>query len=261
MARLGWSSEVVITALNTDRTQVLVRRLSLCGNGVLDLNEQCDGQDTCTDQCTCLNGMEFSAGKCIDGKLQDLFTKNLRISILVVCGNGIVTGSEECDSGAGCNATTCKCMAGYQPYVNRQECQRIPSEFIPSVGPSLDCLNIIDTNYMVLYFSFVNNNGFDLTIPFGDLNNFIPTDLGVSLTRPLFNSWFKFNILIIYWYIIQGDRPTFFAAGNSLTYPVSPYNFTVPRATSSVVWLLGSYNLTVDLSGNKAEALQCPKGK
>jgi hypothetical protein len=52
----------------------------------------------------------------------------------------------------------------------------------------------------------------------------------------------------------------FFQAGNSLSYPVSPYNLTIPRSTTQITWLLGLYNLTVDLSGGKAQALQCPKG-
>jgi hypothetical protein len=98
-----------------------------------------------------------------------------------VCGNGVITGAEECESGIGCNTTTCKCEAGYQPYIIRQQCRRVPADFIPSVGPSLDCLNIIDDSYMKLFFSFVNNNGFDQTILFGELNKFVPTNFAVSL--------------------------------------------------------------------------------
>ncbi len=110
-----------------------------------------------------------------------LITRDFRRLICgLVCGNGVVTGSEECDRGLGCNNVTCKCMPGYQPYVNKQDCQPIPPQFIPSVGPSLDCLNIIDSNSMMLYFSFVNNNGFDLNIPYGLMNNFVPNNLAVS---------------------------------------------------------------------------------
>lgn len=182
-----------------------------------------------------------------------------------MCGNGIITINEDCDGGAGCNMTTCKCEPGYQPYIVSQECRRIPAAFVPSVGPSLDCLNIIDNSSMILYFSFVNNDGFDLTIPFGDLNKFIPTDLAVSMIifqpHHFLILEFSTNISLLTVVYIQSDRPTSFVAGNSLTYPVSPYNLTVPRSTASIAWLLGSYNLTVDLSGNKAEALQCPKGK
>jgi hypothetical protein len=34
---------------------------------------------------------------------------------------------------------------------------------------------------MQLFFSFVNNNGFDQTILFGELNKFVPTNIAVSL--------------------------------------------------------------------------------
>ncbi len=117
----------------------------------------------------------------------------------LVCGNGIITINEDCDGGAGCNMTTCKCEPGYQPYIVSQECRRIPSAFVPSVGPSLDCLNIIDYSSMILYFSFVNNDGFDLTIPFGDLNKFIPTDLAVSF-RKTFSKVLLFATRIHYVY-------------------------------------------------------------
>jgi hypothetical protein len=207
---------IIMVALDPEQTQVMMRVMSQCGNGILDVNEQCDGSDDCTGECTCLDGMEYRDGKCFD-----------------VCGNGIVTGSEDCEGGPGCNMTACKCQPGYQPFVIRQQCRTNPVEFVPNISPSLDCLDIIDNDSMTLYFSFVSNHEFDLTISLGDMNKFITSNLA-------------------------GDRPTFFKTGSSLTYPVSPYSLTIPRSTTEVTWQLGSNSLVVDLSGDKIQLLQCP---
>jgi hypothetical protein len=106
--------------------------------------------------------------------------------MVVVCGNGIVTGSEDCEGGPGCNITTCKCQPGYQPFAIRQQCRLNPVEFVPNIIPSLDCLDIIDNDSMTLYFSFISNHEFDLTISLGDMNKFIPSNLAVSYGPPSF---------------------------------------------------------------------------
>jgi hypothetical protein len=74
MTRLGISSDVTITSLNSARTQVLIRTMSLCGNGIIDINEQCDGSEYCTDQCTCMDGMEYHNGVCADSTLKGNFS-------------------------------------------------------------------------------------------------------------------------------------------------------------------------------------------
>ncbi len=99
---------------------------------------------------------------------------------MIECNNGVVTGFEECDSGANC--TNCKCDPGYQPMTPRaQGCQLIPKEFVPNVKPNLDCLDIKSFG-LVLYFSFNNKDGFDQTIPPGKFNSLTPASLGVSLS-------------------------------------------------------------------------------
>jgi hypothetical protein len=60
---------IIMVALDPEQTQVMMRVMSQCGNGILDVNEQCDGSDDCTGECTCLDGMEYRDGKCFDGKL------------------------------------------------------------------------------------------------------------------------------------------------------------------------------------------------
>lgn len=67
MARQGNTSDLVVAALSADRTQVLVRQLSLCGNGIVDVNEQCDGTAYCDNQCMCMGGTEYRNGQCVDG--------------------------------------------------------------------------------------------------------------------------------------------------------------------------------------------------
>jgi hypothetical protein len=214
MAKVG--NDIVVTAYNAERTQVMTRVLTFCGNGILDFNEDCDKSQGCDAQCTCQLGTSTRNGLCADS-----------------CGNGIVTGDEDCDGSEGCDPITCKCQAGYLPDVLQKQCRAAPVDFVPKVGPSLDCLTST-TDTLQLFFSFVSTDQFDQTIEYGVMNNFVPSNIATN-------------------------RPTFFKSGTTLTYPVSPYNLTIPRSISQFTWLLGSYNLTVDLSGDKSEALQCPK--
>ncbi len=46
-------------------------------------------------------------------------------------------------------------------------------------------------------------------------------------------------------------------AGQSLTYPVSPYSTEVTNDTRSITWILSSYNLTVDFTN--LSLLECPR--
>lgn len=105
---------------------------------------------------------------------------------LTDCGDGLVVGSEQCDSSSddSCDNANCLCAAGYIPIVPRQSsCTLQPASFRPSVGPTLDC--IAQGEVPVAHFSFLNEDGFLQTIPFGDLNQFSPNSLGVSPTQQL----------------------------------------------------------------------------
>jgi cysteine-rich repeat protein len=80
------------------------RTYTLCGNGAIDVGEQCDDGndddgDGCTDACTVCGDRVVSPGEqCDDGNLvdNDGCDRNCTIS---ACGNGIQTAGEECDDG------------------------------------------------------------------------------------------------------------------------------------------------------------------
>ena len=120
--------------------------LTSCGNGNLDLLEECDGGDACTD-CDCDLGFESSVPPSVDCQL--------------ICGNGNLDPEEECDGGLGC--TDCHCDTGFEPTnPGSVACQPVcgngilnPGEqcdgsigctdcfcdlgFEPTVPPSVDC--------------------------------------------------------------------------------------------------------------------------
>ena len=95
---------------------------AICGDGVLDIGEQCDDGNTspndgCAANCSfenlntrpCGNGNLDSGEECDDGNLSpgDGCDSNCRVE--VVCGNGTVDTGEECDdgnrtAGDGCDA-------------------------------------------------------------------------------------------------------------------------------------------------------------
>ncbi len=105
-----------------------------------------------------------------------------RTNFCAVCGDGIVTGTEQCDGGSFCT-DKCKCVDGYKPTSSVSvSCEMIPSEFVPRVNPSLDCLDVLDNSTVKLYLSYDNLDGFEQTIPYGKYNSFIPSNFGVSFT-------------------------------------------------------------------------------
>ncbi|EDR29389.1 serine-threonine protein kinase, putative [Entamoeba dispar SAW760] len=83
---------------------------TLCGNGILDENEDCDptikgNNDTqCTDVCTCTYGTQPVE---IDGIVK---------CAVSTCGNGKIDEYEECDGGYGCDH--CVCVNGTKKYAN-----------------------------------------------------------------------------------------------------------------------------------------------
>jgi hypothetical protein len=64
MAKVG--NDIVVTAYNVERTQVMTRVLTFCGNGVLDINEECDKSYGCDAQCMCRLGTNTRNGSCTD---------------------------------------------------------------------------------------------------------------------------------------------------------------------------------------------------
>ncbi len=177
MAKVG--KNIVMAALDGYGSSVVTRVLTFCGNGVLDFDEQCDASSGCSADCTCQYGTLAKGGLCLDSKCVLYIPVGVNVSL--VCGNGIVTGNEDCDGTTGCDPVTCKCQAGYQPYVVQQQCRLVPVDFVPKVGPSLDCLIINSANNTLdLFFSFVSSDSFDQTIPFGTMNDFSPAELAVS---------------------------------------------------------------------------------
>jgi hypothetical protein len=85
------------------------RRAELCGNGVRDLSEQCDGGAGCTADCQCDSGYEIAYGN------------ERHAHCVPVCGNGRFDYQEECDASTGefgsefCDPSTCTCTNGTVP--------------------------------------------------------------------------------------------------------------------------------------------------
>jgi hypothetical protein len=205
-------SDVVVIAKDRATGNIIRRVLTFCGNGIADAGEECDGTAFCNNECKCASGTSSVNGRC-DAQ----------------CGDGAVLGSEECDGGEQC--TQCYCNAGYKPYSPAQTgCQALPSGFVGTFGPVLDCITTTSTSHK-LYFSFNNQDGFYQSIPQGEKNSISPSQYGT-------------------------DRPSGFPAGQSLTYPSSPYILTVPSSLTAVSWQLNDKRLNIDLT--QAQQFACP---
>jgi hypothetical protein len=85
-----------------------------CGDGIIDLNEECDGGDDCDTDC-------YSKTFCGDGEIQESEQceppNTLGCSAYCIidseCGNNIVEFGEQCDPpGNSCSETTCQTVHG-----------------------------------------------------------------------------------------------------------------------------------------------------
>ncbi len=109
------SSEAACT--DTDVVEVICSPSAGCGNGVLDLGEQCDDgntvdTDACTNACrtaVCGDGIAGPSEECDDGNGVDADACS-NTCLTVACGNGRVDPGEACDGGAACSATTCQLL-------------------------------------------------------------------------------------------------------------------------------------------------------
>jgi cysteine-rich repeat protein len=87
---------------------------SSCGNGVRELNEQCDdgnqnNLDTCTNKCifpVCGNGIREGSEQCDDANSNNNDDCS-NVCRAPICGNGIREGSEQCDDGNRINNDRC----------------------------------------------------------------------------------------------------------------------------------------------------------
>lgn len=176
---------------------------------------------------TMLHDFQFAplSGSDIVVVAKDSGDSNIYYQVLTFCGNGFLELQEECDSSANCD-TNCRCTNGLIGY--NGVCGQ------PNVIPVLDCIGATPTGHN-LYFSFINEDGIEHVMEHGYQNFFTPAGLA-------------------------DNRPTVFTTGSTLTYPASPYTVAIPTDTdvTQLTWLLGSYNLTVDLSAANLAALQCP---
>ena len=92
---------------------------NLCGNGVLNVGEQCDDGNqtpgdgcsaTCSSEPRCGDGVVNGAEQCDDGNTTSGDGCSATCTTETRCGDGIVNGGEQCDdgnttSGDGCSAT------------------------------------------------------------------------------------------------------------------------------------------------------------
>jgi hypothetical protein len=184
MARVG--NDIVVAAYNADRTQVLTRVLTFCGNGVWTSTKSVTGQKGAIASANVKRGhwlLVTALAKIVR------FCRFLSEAILInpifplECGNGVATVNEDCDGTEGCDPVTCKCQSGYQPRVIQKRCTLAAVSFVPSVGPSLDCLTFAEgeVTSLNLFFSFMSNDPFDQIIEYGPINSFSPSDLAVSV--------------------------------------------------------------------------------
>jgi cysteine-rich repeat protein len=109
--------EEIVLGQPVDGLDASFRTYSLCGNGVVDVGEECDdgntnGQDGCTNHCTiCGNGVVRAPEECDDHNRTNGDGCDADCTI-TACGNGIKTNGEACDDGntyAGdCCSPTCQ---------------------------------------------------------------------------------------------------------------------------------------------------------
>jgi cysteine-rich repeat protein len=101
--------------------------VNVCGNGILDLNEECDDAnpsdtDGCLSNCKrniCGDGkISLDTEQCDDKNAVDGDGCDNNCSI-TACGNGVVTGSESCDDGNATDLDGCKsdCTANILAYI------------------------------------------------------------------------------------------------------------------------------------------------
>ncbi len=99
----------------------------ICGNGILDIGEQCDdGNQDDTDHClsTCKRSMcgdgkvHFGTEECDDGNRVDGDGCDSNCT-MTACGNGVVTAGEVCDDNNAVNVDGCKndCTANLLAYI------------------------------------------------------------------------------------------------------------------------------------------------
>eukprot|EP01105_Mastigella_eilhardi_P006186 TRINITY_DN1778_c0_g1_i8.p1 TRINITY_DN1778_c0_g1~~TRINITY_DN1778_c0_g1_i8.p1 ORF type:complete len:1136 (-),score=118.35 TRINITY_DN1778_c0_g1_i8:46-3453(-) len=98
---LSFAGSVFGTALT--RQAALKAAGSVCGNGLLELPEECDSGTGCSPLCECLQGF--------------VTTRNLSCARLSpsVCGNAVLDAGEECEVGGQFCGLDCKCTQGAFP--------------------------------------------------------------------------------------------------------------------------------------------------
>jgi cysteine-rich repeat protein len=99
---------------NSDNGQPPISTVAVCGNGILDANEQCDDKnllngDGCDDHCFyegCGNGILDSGEEC-DDKNKVNGDGCSAACVREYCGNNIVDPKEQCDDGNTVNGDGC----------------------------------------------------------------------------------------------------------------------------------------------------------
>ena len=122
----------------------------ICGNGIIEPGELCDGEDPLGDITSCAD-FGFASGtlSCINCKF-DTSKCVTKPKPTAICGNGVVESGEDCDDGTGngmacdpgyggsCTACSSQCQTytGRGPYCGDRACQ---SDFESSANCLVDC--------------------------------------------------------------------------------------------------------------------------
>lgn len=60
-------SDIIVVAINRNDLTLVRRVLTFCGNSAIELREQCDGTEFCTQSCVCEQGFVSVNGRCVPG--------------------------------------------------------------------------------------------------------------------------------------------------------------------------------------------------
>ena len=139
-----------------DDPDVPVVPTHVCGNNLVEGNEDCDGNNL--DGATCADyGFNSGSLSCVNCRVNDDACVNTPAPS--TCGNGTIEGNEQCD-GANLNGKSCATYGFNTGVLSCNNCQIINSNCSNTAAPpvEIDPLQIFDCNYNANYSSPIKDN-------------------------------------------------------------------------------------------------------